>query len=342
MVIPSKNRALMVDAEDNNSVCVSDMGQPKLTANHGVLLKVICSGVCSSDVNTYRNAPSTLVSGLPLGHEVVGEVTHLGSAVKKLQLGDIVIVPFNVACGMCENCLRQSTHLCLRANKEMPGATYGHASLDSGWHGGQAEYFFAPWADFNCVKLPDKRLAMQHIFDLTLVTDVLPTALHAAKMAKVSAGKTVFIAGAGPVGIAAAKICRELLGAARVIVGDMNSARLVMLHEMGVDAVDLSRESNLSTALEHILGYPRVDCVLECVGYVFYWMFFRYFFLKKKVLSRYEQFATTSMQIEQEKLLDYWCQLVNICEFDGKIHVTGTFCEKKKKRNKNFFKSCFL
>lgn len=109
-------------------------------------------------------------------------------------------------------------------NPARPGAAYGYVDM-GGWIGGQAEYVMIPYADFNLLKFPDKNRAMSKIRDLTLLSDILPTGYHGAVTAGVGPGSTVYVAGAGPVGLACAASC-FLLGAAVVIVGDLNKERL--------------------------------------------------------------------------------------------------------------------
>jgi glutathione-independent formaldehyde dehydrogenase len=123
-----------------------------------------------------------------------------------------------------------------------------------------------PYADFNLLKFPDKAQAMAKIRDLTCLSDILPTGFHGAVTAGVGPGSTVYIAGAGPVGLAAAASAR-LLGAAVVIVGDVNPARLDHARKVGFETVDLSQDALLAEQIEQILGTPEVDCAVDCVGF---------------------------------------------------------------------------
>jgi glutathione-independent formaldehyde dehydrogenase len=123
-----------------------------------------------------------------------------------------------------------------------------------------------PYADFNLLKFPDKAQAMAKIRDLTCLSDILPTGFHGAVTAGVGPGSTVYVAGAGPVGLAAAASAR-LLGAAVVIVGDVNPARLEHARKVGFETVDLSQDATLAEQIEQILGTPEVDCAVDCVGF---------------------------------------------------------------------------
>jgi glutathione-independent formaldehyde dehydrogenase len=135
-----------------------------------------------------------------------------------------------------------------------------------GWIGGQAEYVMIPYADFNLLKFPDKDQAMEKILDLTMLTDIFPTGFHGAVMAGVTAGSVVYIAGAGPVGLACASSC-QLLGAAVVIVGDMNKARLAHARSFGCETIDLTNGIPVEEQIAMIVGIPEVDCFVDCVGF---------------------------------------------------------------------------
>ena len=135
-----------------------------------------------------------------------------------------------------------------------------------GWIGGQADYVLVPYADFNLIKFPDKAKAMAKIQDLTLLSDIFPTGYHGAVTAGVGPGSTVYVAGAGPVGLACAEACR-LLGAAVVIVGDMNGERLAQARSFGCETINLSQGASAAEQIEQILGVPEVDSAVDCVGF---------------------------------------------------------------------------
>jgi glutathione-independent formaldehyde dehydrogenase len=185
--------------------------------------------------------------------------------VLTLEKGDLVSVPFNVACGRCPMCKAQNTGVCLSVNPARAGGAYGYVDM-GGWIGGQAEYVMIPYADFNLLKFPDRDQALAKIRDLTCLSDILPTGYHGAVTAGVGPGATVYVAGAGPVGMAAAAASR-LLGAAVTIVGDVNAARLAHARRVGFETVDLSNDASLGEQIEAILGEPEVDCAIDCVGF---------------------------------------------------------------------------
>jgi glutathione-independent formaldehyde dehydrogenase len=234
------------------------------TLEHGVILKVVSTNICGSDQHMVRGRTTAPV-GLVLGHEITGEVVEVGRDVETLVVGDLVSVPFNVACGRCRTCKEQHTGVCLSVNPARPGGAYGYVDM-GGWVGGQAHYAMVPYADFNLLKFPDKAQAMEKIRDLTCLTDILPTGYHGAVTAGVGPGSTVYVAGAGPVGLAAAAAAR-LLGAAVVIVGDVNPVRLVHARSVGFLTVDLTQDASLTEQIAEILGVPEVDCAVDAVGF---------------------------------------------------------------------------
>ncbi|MFB9885845.1 formaldehyde dehydrogenase, glutathione-independent [Balneatrix alpica] len=232
--------------------------------DHGVILKVVSTNICGSDQHMVRGR-TTAPAGLVLGHEITGLVVECGRDVEFVKPGDLVSVPFNIACGRCRNCKEGKTGICLNVNPARPGAAYGYVDM-GGWVGGQAEYVMVPYADFNLLKFPDKDQAMEKIRDLTLLSDIFPTGFHGCVTAGVGPGSTVYIAGAGPVGLAAA-VSAQLLGAACVIVGDMIDDRLAQARSFGCETIDLKQEGDIADKVEAILGVPEVDAFVDCVGF---------------------------------------------------------------------------
>jgi len=236
----------------------------KRKCEHGVILKIISTNICGSDQHMVRGR-TTAPLGLVLGHEITGEVIEAGRDVEFIKKGDICSVPFNIACGRCRNCKEGKTGICLNVNPARPGAAYGYVDM-GGWVGGQAEYVMVPYADFNLLKFPDRDQAMAKIRDLTLLSDIFPTGFHGAVTAGVGPGSTVYVAGAGPVGLACAAGC-QLLGAAVVIVGDMIPERLKQAKSFGCEPIDLRKDASLGDQIAQILGVPEVDSAVDCVGF---------------------------------------------------------------------------
>jgi glutathione-independent formaldehyde dehydrogenase len=233
-------------------------------AVHGVILRNVATNICGSDQHMVRGR-TTAPPGQTLGHEITGEIIEKGEDVQFLNVGDIVSVPFNIACGRCRNCREGQTGVCLNVNPARAGSAYGYVDM-GGWEGGQAEYVMVPFADFNCLKFPDRSQALEKILDLTMLSDIFPTGYHGAYTAGVTTGSTVYVAGAGPVGLAAAHSA-QLLGAAVVIVGDRNQQRLEQARSFGCETVDISVDATREDQIAEILGTNEVDCAVDAVGF---------------------------------------------------------------------------
>jgi len=231
--------------------------------NHGAILRTVATNICGSDQHMVRGR-TTAPTNLVLGHEITGEVVEVGPDVEFIKVGDIVSVPFNIACGRCRNCKERKTGICLNVNPDRPGSAYGYVDM-GGWVGGQAEYVLVPYADWNLLKFPDRDQAMEKILDLAMLSDIFPTGFHGAVTAGVEVGSTVYVAGAGPVGLAAATGAL-LLGASVVIVGDMNADRLAQARSFGCETVDLTK-GGPAEQIDQILGEPLVDCGIDAVGF---------------------------------------------------------------------------
>ena len=236
----------------------------KRKCNHGVILKVVTTNICGSDQHMVRGR-TTAPMGLTLGHEITGEIIECGRDVEYLKVGDLCSVPFNIACGRCRNCKEGRTGICLNVNGSRPGAAYGYVDM-GGWIGGQAEYVMVPYADFNLLKFPDRDQALAKIKDLTMLSDIFPTGYHGAVTAGCGPGSIIYVAGAGPVGLACAASA-HLLGAAVVIVGDMIPERLKQAKSFGCEVIDLKQSATLAEQIAQIVGTPEVDCAVDCVGF---------------------------------------------------------------------------
>ena len=230
---------------------------------HGAILKIVSTNICGSDQHMVRGR-TTAPEGLILGHEITGEVIETGPGVEFIKKGDLCSVPFNIACGRCRNCKEGNTGVCDNVNPDRPGSAYGYVDM-GGWVGGQAEYVTVPYADWNLLKFPDKEQAMEKILDLTMLSDIFPTGYHGAFTAGVTSGSTVYIAGGGPVGLAAA-YSAQLLGAAVVFVGDLIPERLEQARSFGCEPIDVSK-GDPQDQIEQVLGVPEVDAAVDAVGF---------------------------------------------------------------------------
>ncbi|MGK3115256.1 formaldehyde dehydrogenase, glutathione-independent [Candidatus Pantoea formicae] len=249
---------------------VQDIADPTFTnpagkkIDHAVILKVLSTNICGSDQHMVRGR-TTAPAGMVLGHEITGEIIEKGSDVEMLNVGDIVSVPFNVACGRCRCCRELDTGVCLTVNPARAGGAFGYVDM-GGWVGGQAKYVMVPYADFNLLKFPDRDQALAKILDLTMLSDILPTGFHGAIKAGVGVGSITYVAGAGPVGLAAAASA-QILGAAVVMVGDFNKERLNHAAKMGFVPIDLSQHDRLGEMIAQVVGVPEVDSAIDAVGF---------------------------------------------------------------------------
>ncbi len=157
-------------------VVVKDVPDAKIEHPTDVLVKITTTNICGSDLHMYEGR-TDLEPGMVLGHENMGIVAEVGSAVVKLSPGDRVCVPFNIGCGFCRNCEEGLTAFCLTAHPDpkMAGAAYGFAGMGPFW-GGQAEYLRVPFGDFNCLRLPED--AQEKEADYVMLADIFPTGWH--------------------------------------------------------------------------------------------------------------------------------------------------------------------
>lgn len=266
-----------VSFEGEGRMAVVDRPRPSIQQPTDAILRVTTSGICGSDLHMY-DGRTPLDKGTVVGHEIMGVIEETGDAVRSIQKGDRVVLPFNVACGYCHNCYRGNTHACLTMNQQ-PHAAYGYAGMGP-YQGGQAEYVLVPYADFNCLKLPGKP-GDQHEDDFLLLSDVFPTAYHATELAAVTPGKTVAVFGAGPVGLLAA-YSSLLRGASEVYVVDRVKSRLDKAREFGAipvnfeegDPVEQIMKMRKKNQAHQQALRPReadkltgVDCAIDAVGY---------------------------------------------------------------------------
>ncbi|WP_405149694.1 glutathione-independent formaldehyde dehydrogenase [Sphaerisporangium sp. NBC_01403] len=245
-------------------VSVDDVPDPRIEEPRDVIIKIITTNICGSDLHMYEGR-TDMEPGRVLGHENFGEVIEVGDAVERISVGDIVSIPFNVACGSCKNCNAGLTNYCIRANPDYPrlcGGAYGFADMGP-WEGGQAEFLRVPWADFNCCKMPEDGLEKQN--DYVMCSDIFPTGYHATEMAGLRPGESVVIMGAGPVGLMAA-LSAVVKSASKIMVVDRHPDRLALAEKIGAIAIDDSKGNPVEQVLELTNG-EGADRGCECVGY---------------------------------------------------------------------------
>ena len=242
-------------------VAVETVDDPRIEAPSDVIIKITTANICGSDLHPYEGR-SDMDPGMVLGHENMGIVEEVGSAVDRIKVGDRVSVPFNLACGTCRNCNDGFTSACLRANPSGdPGAGYGYPKMGPFW-GGQAELLRVPWGDFNLLELP---AGTEHESDFTMLSDIFPTGYHGTELAQVAPGRSVAVFGAGPVGLMAA-YSSLLRGAAQVFVVDMEPDRLALAKRIGATPVNLSAGDPVEVIMDGTDGFG-VDCGVEAVGF---------------------------------------------------------------------------
>ncbi len=251
-------------------VRVETVPDPKILNPRDAIIKVTSTAICGSDLHLYDGYIPTMLAGDILGHEFMGEVVELGSAVKNLSKGDRVVVPFTIACGNCFYCKKQQFGICDNSNPNNhimekaygfgASAIYGYSHMLGGYAGGQAQYARVPFADVGPIKIPDGLADEQVLF----LTDIFPTAYMAVENCNVQPGDTIAIWGAGPVGQFAIKSA-FLLGAAQVVVVDDVRDRLRLAEQSGAKTIDMSRENVFNTLLDLTAGRGPDGCV-DCVG----------------------------------------------------------------------------
>jgi len=252
-------KALVYNGPRN--VTVQEVPDARIERPTDVLVKITTTNICGSDLHMYEGR-TEVEPGTVLGHENLGQVIEIGSAVDQVKVGDRVCLPFNISCGFCKNCERGLTGFCLTANPGSAGAAYGYSGMGP-YSGGQAEYLRVPYGDFNCLRLPDD--AEEKEADYVMLSDIFPTGYHATELADVRPGESVVVYGAGPVGLMAA-YSAMIRGAAKVMIVDRHPDRLALAEKIGVISIDDSKGSPVEQVLE-MTGGEGADKGCECVGY---------------------------------------------------------------------------
>jgi len=301
-------------------VSVEDVPDPKLLNSRDAIVRVTSTTICGSDLHLYNGFMPTMMKGDILGHEFMGEIVELGPDVKNLAIGDRVVVPFAIACGMCEACQRGQFSVCENSNpnawlpeKLMGHATcgaFGYSHLTGGFAGGQAEYVRVPYADFGALKVPDTLTDDQVLF----LSDILPTGYMGAEMCDLDPSKVVAVWGAGPVGQMAIASAR-LLGAERVIAIDRFDYRLEMaIRKAGAtDVIRYDREDTLE-ALDELTAGRGPDACIDCVGLEGHGTGLQYAYDKTKQM--------TKMQFDRPIAVR---QAIMACRGGGIVSILGVY-----------------
>lgn len=242
-------------------VRVTNVPDARIEKPTDAVVRMTTTNICGSDLHMYEGRTS-FEKGRVFGHENLGQVIEVGPGVDRVKQGDWVVLPFNVGCGFCENCERGLTGFCLTCNPGTAGAAYGFAEMGP-YQGGQAEALRVPYADFNCLVLPEDAAEKQD--DYVMLSDIFPTGWHATELAGLLPGETVAIYGGGPVGLMAAHSAM-LKGASRVFVVDAHDDRLDLARQLGATPIDMRRGDPVAAILDQT-GGTGTDRGCECVGY---------------------------------------------------------------------------
>jgi threonine dehydrogenase-like Zn-dependent dehydrogenase len=257
------------------NIGVENVPDPEILNPRDAIVRITLTAICGSDLHLYHGYIPAMKPGDILGHEFMGEVVEVGSAVRNLQRGDRVIVPFPIACGACFFCGRTEFALCDNTNPSAsaaeklfghsPAGIFGYSHLLGGYAGGQAEYVRVPFADVGPVKIPESVGDEQALF----LTDIFPTGWQAAEFCNIQPGDTVAVWGCGPVGqfaIASAK----MLGAERVIAIDRFPERLRMAErQSGAEILNYEEVGDLFDIVEtlrELTGGRGPDACIDAVG----------------------------------------------------------------------------
>jgi len=250
---------------------VQEVDDPKILNPRDCIVKVTATAICGSDLHLYDGYVPTMEKGDILGHEFMGEVVEIGPEVKKLQVGDRVVVPFTIACGRCHHCSRQQWSCCDNTNPNAAlvealygysgAALYGYSHMMGGYAGGQAQYVRVPFADVGPIKIESDLRDEQVLF----LSDIFPTGYMAAENCGIEPGETsVAVWGCGPVGQFAIRSAL-LLGAAKVFAIDLEPERLQMAEAAGAITIH-SEEDNVLDRLKAMTGGRGPDAAIDAVG----------------------------------------------------------------------------
>jgi threonine dehydrogenase-like Zn-dependent dehydrogenase len=299
---------------------VQDVPDPKILNQSDAIVRITSTAICGSDLHLFNGFMPTMERGDILGHEFMGEVMEVGKNVKKLKVGDRVVVPFPIACGQCWSCKNDMWSLCENSNPNAwiaekmlghsPAGVFGYSHMLGGFAGGQAEFARVPFADVGPMKVPDDLSDDKVLF----LTDIFPTGYMGAEMCDIKPGDTIAVWGCGPVGqfaIASAK----LLGAERVIAIDRVPFRLKIARERaGADVTINYEETNVREALKELTGGRGPDACIDAVGLEAH----------APGLQGYYDKAKQSMRQESDRI-SALRQAILSCRNGGTISIIGVY-----------------
>jgi threonine dehydrogenase-like Zn-dependent dehydrogenase len=251
---------------------VQRVPDPRILNARDAIIKITSTAICGSDLHLYNGFVPTMEKGDILGHEFMGQVVEVGPEVKKLKVGDRVVVPFPIACGACGACRSEMYSLCENSNPNAwlaekmmghsPAGVFGYSHMLGGFAGGQAEYARVPFADVGPLVVPEELTDEQVLF----LSDILPTGYMGAEMCNIKPGSVIAVFGCGPVGQFAIASAR-MLGAERIIAIDRFPYRLEMAVQKAgaTDAINYEEEE-LYERIKDLTGGRGPDACIDAVG----------------------------------------------------------------------------
>ena len=245
-------------------VRVDEVPDPTIEEPTDAIVEITSTAICGSDLHLYRPLTPFMEPGDILGHEPMGRVVAVGSAVDHIAVGDRVVVPFNISCGSCFMCDRTLFAQCETTQVREHGkgaALFGYTKLYGHVPGGQAELLRVPQAHFGPVKVPDGPPDHRFLF----LSDVLPTAWQSVAWADVAPGDSLAVIGLGPIGQIACRVARHL-GVEQVFGVDLVPERLEMAKRHGVETVDATEIADVPAALRALTGGRGPASVVDAVG----------------------------------------------------------------------------
>jgi threonine dehydrogenase-like Zn-dependent dehydrogenase len=251
-------------------VRVDQVPDPEIVNPHDAIIRVTTTAICGSDLHLFGGYIPTMEKGDILGHEFMGEVVAVGKELRKLRVGDRVVVPFTIACGSCFFCQTDLWSLCDNSNPNAwmaevayghsPSGLFGYSHMTGGYAGGQAEYVRVPFADVGPLKVPEGLSDEQVLF----LSDIFPTGYQAAEQAEIKPGQVVAVWGCGPVGQFAIRSA-FMFGADRVIALDRIPERLRMAEAGGAETINYEQADVINT-LRELTGGRGPDACIDAVG----------------------------------------------------------------------------
>src|SRR4051812_16334970 len=306
--------------EGTKHVKVEDVPDPRIMNQSDAIVRITSTAICGSDLHLFNGFMPTMEHGDILGHEFMGEVMEVGRNVKKLKVGDRVVVPFPIACGECWSCKNDMWSLCENSNPNAwiaekmlghsPAGVFGYSHMLGGFAGGQAEFARVPFADVGPLKVPEDLPDEKVLF----LTDIFPTGYMGAEMCDIKKGDTIAVWGCGPVGqfaIASA----FLLGAERVIAIDRYPYRLQMAREKsGAETINYEQVDSVIDTLSDMTAGRGPDACIDAVGMEGHAPGIKYLYDRSKQLARMETDRPIALR-----------EAIMSCRNGGTVSVIGVY-----------------